>query len=241
MITRDDRRVGSIRLLGSGIQWRPSSSTLQPNACPRLVAPDIYAELVKEYRLVRSKTSARGRHDVSRTGKARFTMANAAAALAPLGVKPMVNKIEVVTTVVSLRVTIACGLPGLDDCDGLRTAVPHLRKGFREVYGGVRVVSDPEQQDPPIQFVDTADRTVQAVWHVQRMIRRDTGRFRADRRKSVRAIATQRIRHPPERVGQHAHPEAGRRSRIEGMAVVIGHAGHHQSTVRPKDGLKRID
>ena len=116
MITPDDWCVGSIRLLGGGIQWRPSRNTSQPDTCPRLVALDIYAGLVKEHRFVRPETSARGRHQGSRTGKACFTIANSAAALSPLGVKPVINEIEIFTAVVGFRVTIACWLAGLEDC-----------------------------------------------------------------------------------------------------------------------------
>jgi hypothetical protein len=73
------------------------------------------------------------------------------------------------------------------------------------------------------------------------MIRSDASGFRADGRKSVRTITTQDIRRSPERIGYHSHLEAGRPSGIERMIVVIGHAGHHQSAVRPKDGSERVD
>ena len=109
------------------------------------------------------------------------------------------------------------------------------------MYGGIGVMANPEQQDLPFEVVNAPDRTVQAMRHVQRMIGGDPVGFRADRSKRVRTITPQDARHSPERVGDDSHPEARRPSRIEQMIVVIGHARHHESAVRPKSGLKRAD
>jgi hypothetical protein len=107
--------------------------------------------------------------------------------------------------------------------------------------GGIRVMADPEQQGLTIEVIEATDRTVQAMGNVQRMIGGDPVGFRSDRRKCVRTITAQDARHSPEHVGHYALPEAGGTSRIERMIVIIGHAGHHQGTVRSKSGLKRPD
>lgn len=74
--------------------------------------------------------------------------------------------------------------------------------------------------------------------NVQRMIGGDPIGFRSDRRKCVWAITAQDARHSPENVGYYPYPAAGCFSRIEGTIVIIGHAGHHQRTIRSKSGLK---
>jgi hypothetical protein len=191
-----DRTGQSARRLHSFVGRQHSHRTLQSDAHARLVALDVDPWLVEEYRFVRSQTSGNGRHNISRTGKARFAMADAAAALSPLRVKPLINEIEIGTAMVDLAVAVTCELPGLDDDDGFRAAVPHPRQGFREVDSGVRVVSDPEHQDLAIEFVDAADRTVQTVRHVYGMIGSNAGGFRSDGRKSVRAITPKRTPGP---------------------------------------------
>ena len=168
-------------------------------------------------------------------------MADASASLSPFGDKPLIDEIEVVAAVVDLAVTVACGLPSSDDRHGFLAAVPHPRQRLCQMYGGIRVMSNTKQQDLPVEVVDAPDRTVRAMGHVQRMIGRDPSGFPSERGKSVRAITAQDVRRSLERVRHHSHSEAARTSRIERIIVVIGHAGHHQSAVRPKGGLKRAD
>src|SRR5881628_4277765 len=90
-------------LLGGG-----SHRTRQLDARARLVALNVDAWLVEEHRFVRSQTSSNGRHDISRTSQARFTVADSAAALSPLRIKPLINQIEVGTAMVDLTVAVAC-------------------------------------------------------------------------------------------------------------------------------------
>src|SRR5947199_7647251 len=61
-------------LLGGGGSHR----TRQLDARARLVALNVDAWIVEEHRFVRSQTSSNDRHDISRTSKARFTVADSA-------------------------------------------------------------------------------------------------------------------------------------------------------------------
>src|SRR5687767_8225793 len=120
-------------------------------------------------------------------------MADAATPLSPLDIEPLIDELEVVTAVVDLAVGAAHKLPALEDRGELGAAVAHPRQCSREMDGGIRVASNPEHQDFSIDLVGAADRAVQAVRHVQRMIGSDAGRVRSDGRKSVRAVTAQYI------------------------------------------------
>jgi hypothetical protein len=80
---------------------------------------------------------------------------------------------------VDLAVTVAGKLPRLDDSGEFLATIPHPRQRFGEMYGGIRIMSNPQHQDLPIEFVDAADRTVQAVRHIQWMIGSDANGFRS--------------------------------------------------------------
>jgi len=59
----------------------------------------------------------------------------------------------------------------------------------REVDSRVVVVVDPEQKHLSIQLVDKANRTIQAMWHIQRVWRPDPRCLGASRGEGVRAVA----------------------------------------------------
>src|SRR3989442_9062441 len=90
---RSRRSRPTIYRLGGGRSHR----TRQLDARARLVALNVDAWIVEEHRFVRSQTSSNGRHDISRTSQARFTVADSAAALSPLRIKPLINEIEIGT------------------------------------------------------------------------------------------------------------------------------------------------
>ncbi|HVH25290.1 MAG TPA: hypothetical protein VM818_00975 [Vicinamibacterales bacterium] len=107
-------------------------------------------------------------------------MADSTATLSDLRIEPLINELEIVTAVIDLSVTVACQLPGLHDHHRLLAAISNSCKHLCEMYGGVGVMSDPEQQDLPVQVVDAADRTVQAMRNIQGMIGGDPGGFRSE-------------------------------------------------------------
>jgi hypothetical protein len=125
---------------------------------------------VQEYGFIRAETTRNRRHDISSARKATLAMADGPVSLSPVGVKPLINEIEVVTAVVDLAVAVASQLSAFDDRDGLPPSVPHSSQRFCQMHRGIRVMADPEQQDLAIEVVDATDRTVQAMGNVQRML-----------------------------------------------------------------------
>jgi len=72
---------------------------------------------------------------------------------------------------------------------------------------------------------------VSASGHVRRMNRSNLGGSGADRRESVWAVAPENTGHSPKGIRHQTHPRAGRLFGVEGMIVVVAHAGHDQSAL----------
>lgn len=94
-----------------GVRQQRSSSRLQADARPRLVALGIDTRLVHEYRFIRADTIGNGRHDISSARKATLAVPDGPVSLSRVGVKPLINEIEVVTAVIDLAVAVASKLP----------------------------------------------------------------------------------------------------------------------------------
>src|SRR5262245_13997959 len=149
-MTSSPWRKSSAVALGTDRQTRRvhcrqrSRSRLQADARPRLVALDVYARLVQEHRFIRAETSHNDCNDISSARKATLGMADAAVSLSPLGVKPLINEIEIFTAVVDLAVTVTNRLPTFDYRDGFPPSVPHSCQRLCQMYGGIGVMANPE-------------------------------------------------------------------------------------------------
>ena len=75
--------------------------------------------------------------------------------------------------------------------------------------------------------------------YLERMIRGDVRRPRANGCKRMGTVAAQNARQFPEALGYHSHPDAGRPPRIERLIVIVTHAGHHQSARRSQGVAER--
>jgi hypothetical protein len=142
---------------------------------------------------------------------------------------------------IDLAVVVARRLPVDEDRRVVGEPVTYAGHVLGQMRGGVRVVSDPEQEDLPVEVIDAANGTVQAMGDVHGMRRGDLRRLGADGGERMRAVAAKDPRHSPEGIRHHAHPEARSLLRVEDVIVIVRHAGHDQSSPGTQRGLKRFD
>jgi hypothetical protein len=142
---------------------------------------------------------------------------------------------------VDLAVVVARRLPVGKNHRVVGEPVTYAGHVLGQMRGGVRVVSDPEQEDLSVEGIDAANGTVQAMGDVHGMSRGDLRRLGADGRERMGAVAAEDSRHSPEGIRHHAHPEARSLLRIEDVIVIVRHAGHDQSSPGTQRGPERFD
>jgi len=80
--------------------------------------------------------------------------------------------------------------PILEDGAVLRHAVRNAREKFRQVEHGVGVMTNPEEEHLPVQFVHTTDGTFGDMGRNRKWTGANLRRLRAGRRKSKRMGAS---------------------------------------------------
>ena len=98
--------------------------------------------------------------------EARFCMTYMSFALKASILKPPINQIEVLTTVVDLLVVNPSRFPFLDYGDVLLAPVPNTCQRLSQMNGRVDIMTDSEQKHLPVKFIDSAHGTVQAMWWI---------------------------------------------------------------------------
>jgi len=80
--------------------------------------------------------------------------------------KPPIYQTEVLTTVVDLLVVNPSRFPFLDYGDVLLPPVPNTCQRLSQMNGRIDIMTDSEQKQLPVKFIDSAHGTVQAMWWI---------------------------------------------------------------------------
>jgi hypothetical protein len=124
---------------------------------------------MQEYCFILPQASNRNLYNISRLHESRLAPSNNAATLSSICFKPSVHEFEVFTAVIDFGIRVPLRLSCSDNRQVFRPAVSRTRHVLRKMNRSVRVVSYAQEQYLPVILVDSTDRTVQTVKHVQGM------------------------------------------------------------------------
>jgi hypothetical protein len=196
---------------------------------------------MQEHGFIFGDAAESGMNDVPGARQAGLPLTDNPTALLARRVEPSIHQAEVFAAVVNFNVVYARELTGRGGYQVLGYAVSDSCHVLGQVNSGIRIVTDPEQQNLPIHLIDSPDRAIQAVGNIRRMSRCNVSCFGADRCEGVGAVAPENAWQPPERIGNDTHAATGRCFNIEWMIVVVAHARHDQCAAGTDSCPQRLD
>jgi len=181
-------------------------------------------------------------NDITRVHQQRSGLPHAAFALQTRRAQPQISQRKPFAAVIVLEVIHSHRHVVLHDRAMLRNFVRHPREHFTKMNCGVRIVSNAKQQYLRVEFLCTADWTLEPVWRLWQRVRRDQLGVRAERGKGERVCAAMRARNSPKDIRRRAKARVFRRfGWVEGRVVVVTPRWHDDGSLIAYRGAKRFD
>jgi hypothetical protein len=196
---------------------------------------------MQEHRFIFSEAAEPGLYDGSRPCQPGMPVSNDPVPLLSPGVKPVIHQGEILTAVVDFDVVQTCEPPGAHGHQVFGPSIPYLGQVLGQVDRRIGIVTNPEQEDLPVELIDAPDRTIQAVGDVRGMSGCNFPSLGTRCGEGVRTVTPENAGQAPERVRYDTHAQAWSPRRIEWMIVIVTHAGHDQCSGRPQCAPQRFD